>query len=185
MMTKLRQLQTRSGPDLYLIVWNSYWPAQGQVRFAPLIRDLGDAVAFLQKTAAPPHVMTLGHGALLPMRAADGFGQNTDANTVSSISFWSPKLSVYLQKPRLKSTNISRKISVIGSKVKVRLSSAPLFKRFPSTSVEVFEVESEHWFIRSQISTESEIANSLPSCAFAGNWFHSWHDWLAPDQAPQ
>lgn len=178
MATKLSQLHSQFAPDIYLMKWKSFWPTQGQVRFAPLVRDLSEVFNFLHKTAPAPHLMTLGHGALLPMRAADGFGLDAKSGSLPSISFWAPRLEVRKQGTRLRNINLSRKISVITHETDMRPPTDPLFKRLPPTLVERFEIENEHWFVWSQISTDPDLSTVPRPCGFAGNWLRSWLDWL-------
>lgn len=179
----LRRLVSNTGPAIYLIRWKSLWAPQGQTRFAPLMRDLSEILKHLTKATAAPHIMALGHGALIMLRANGNDAVYDPKTSLPSLSFMYPRLDIEGRKPRLYPTIFSIKVSLIRSEVDVKTIAPSLVKRVSRSSVELFEVENEHWFVRSQISADPAVFPDQTPRGYAGNWLRSWLDWLPQDNA--
>lgn len=174
----LRRLMSNTGPAIYLVRWKSYWSPQGQTRFAPLVRDQSEILNHLTKATAAPHIMALGHGALIVLRANGNDGVFDPKTSLPSLSFMYPRLDVQGRKPRLHPAIFSHKVSLIGSEVDVKTVAPSLVKRVSRSSVELFEVENDQWFVRSQISADPAASPEQIPRGYAGNWLRSWLDWL-------
>lgn len=179
----LRHLMSNTGPTIYLIRWKSYWAPQGQTRLAPLVRDLKEILNHLTKATAAPHIMALGHGALIVLHANGNDAVFDPKNSLSSLSFMYPRLDIQGRKPRLHPVIFLHKVSLIGSELDVKTIAPSLVKRVSRSSVELFEVENEHWFVRSQISADPAVFPDQTPRGYAGNWLRSWLDWLPQDNA--
>ncbi len=179
----LRRLMSNKGPAIYLVRWKSHWAPQERTRFAPLVRDLAEILNHLTKATAAPHIMALGHGALIVLRANGNDAVFDPKASLSSLSFMYPRLDIQGRKPRLQPAVFSRKVSLIGSEVDVKMVAPSLVKRVSRTSVELFEVENEHWFVRSRISADPAASSEQNPRGYAGNWLRSWLDWLPQDNA--
>ncbi len=179
----LRRLLSNTGPAVFFIRWKSHWAPQGQTRFAPLVRDLSEILNHLTKATAAPHIMALGHGALIVLRANGNDAVFDPKASLSSLSFMYPRLDIQGRKPRLHPAIFSHKISLIGSDVGVKTAAPSLLKRVSRSSVELFEVENEHWFVRSRISADPGVSQEQIPHGYAGNWLRSWLDWLPEGNA--
>lgn len=180
---ELRRLRPKSGPAIYLIRWKSYWAPQGQTRFAPLVRDLREILNHLTKTAVAPHVIALGHGALVVLRANGKSDVIQPDPTLPSLSFLHPRLDIQGRNSRLLQAYLSNKVSLIKSEADMKTDASSLLRRVSRSSVELFEVENEHWFVRSQISADPSGSPEPCPRGYAGNWLRSWLDWLPKDNA--
>lgn len=181
----LRRLRPNKGPAVYLIRWKSHWTPQGQTRFAPLVRDLREILNHLTKTAGAPHLITLGHGALVLLRIK-GNGEVTEpVLSLASLSFLHPRLDVQGRKPRLQYTPISKPVSLIGTENDMRITAPSLIKRVSRNPVELFEIENEHWFVRSRVSVDPSSITEPSPRGYAGNWLRSWLDWLPKNCDPR
>jgi hypothetical protein len=176
----LLSARPQSGPPIYLLQWNSFWPEHGQFRFAPLMRDMHESTQHLEKTSGPPNLLTLGTGALLLLCAtAEPRGMPT-AISLSSLSFFRPTLEVQGRTPRLRTPSLPRQISVIGGDIDVSSKYSSLFKRLVCNPIDLFVVNNKHWFVRSSYSAVEKRSEAPPEIGFVGNWVNSWLDWL-PD----
>ncbi|WP_294230123.1 hypothetical protein, partial [uncultured Shimia sp.] len=180
LIQKLLTVRSRSGPPIYLLQWNSFWPEHGQFRFAPLMRDMHESAQYLEKVSGPPNLLTLGTGALLVLRATAEPHRMAKELSLSSLSFFRPSLEVQGRAPRLRTLSFRNQVSVIGSKIDVTDRHNALFKRLTCNPIDLFVLHNKHWFIRSIYSPVERQSQTPPETGFAGNWANSWLDWL-PD----
>ncbi|SMP10150.1 hypothetical protein [Shimia sagamensis] len=181
LVQELLTVRSQSGPPIYLLQWNSFWPEHGQFRFAPMMREMHESAQHLAKISGPPNLLTLGAGALLMLRAAADPRGMPNANSFSSLSFFRPTLEVQGRAPRFRTPSLPKKVSVIGGDIDVNSRYHPLFKRLTGNPIDLFVVNDKHWFVRTTYSAVEKGAQTPPEIGFAGNWVNSWLDWL-PDR---
>lgn len=174
----LLTVRSKSGPPIYLLQWNRFWPEHGQFRFAPLMRDMHESARHLEKVSGPPNLLTLGSGAFLMLRATAEPHRMPKEMPLSSLSFFQPILEVQGRAPRFRTLSFPNQVSVIGSEIDVSSKHNALFKRLACNPIDLFVLHNKHWFVRSTFSPVERQSQTPQETGFAGNWVNSWLDWL-------